>query len=65
MEKLMEMGRDASVQIACHPAYLHDGQRLEPAQWEALRVEMQKRYRRATGEEFAVLTVDNNPREAA
>ena len=32
--------------------------RLEPHLWEALRLEMQRRWREATGEEHAVLTVE-------
>jgi hypothetical protein len=31
--------------------------RLEPHLWEALRVEMQRRWREATGEEHATLSV--------
>lgn len=34
------------------------GQRLDPYLWEALRVEMQRRWREATGEEHAILTVN-------
>lgn len=56
IEKLFEMGANASVQIAAGPAYLHTGKRLEPRLWEALRVEMQSRLRRATGEPHAVVS---------
>lgn len=33
--------------------------RLEPNLWEALRVELQRRWREATGEEHAILTVED------
>ena len=56
MEKLVEMVENASVQIAAGPSYLHTGERLEPRLWEALRVEMQSRLRRATGEPHAVVS---------
>ncbi|KIQ05003.1 hypothetical protein RU07_01995 [Agrobacterium tumefaciens] len=58
MQKLLEMGENASVQIAAGPAYLHTGKRLEPRLWEALRVEMQYRLRRATGEPHAVVSFE-------
>lgn len=61
MEKLMEIGDDACVQIAARPTYLSGNERLEPRLWDALRLELQKRYRKATGEEFAVLIIDHNP----
>lgn len=35
--------------------------RLPPHLWEALRLELQRRYRNATGEEFAVLVADHSP----
>lgn len=35
--------------------------KLEPRLWEALRVELQRRYRLATGEATAVLTVATEP----
>ena len=35
--------------------------RLPPRLWEALRLELQRRYRNATGEEFAVLIVEGEP----
>ena len=35
--------------------------RLEPRLWEALRIELQRRYRLATGETTAVLTVTTEP----
>lgn len=60
LDELRSMGDDASVSIAAGPAWRQTG-RLEPRLWEALRLELQDRYRRATGEEFAVLTVVNNP----
>jgi len=33
-------------------------ERLPPALWEELRIVMQERYRRATGETMAILTVE-------
>jgi hypothetical protein len=56
MEKLREIGADARVQMALRPAYLHDGERLAPEQWDDLRQEMQRRLRRATGEPHANVT---------
>lgn len=35
--------------------------RLPPRLWEDLRVELQRRYRNATGEEFATLVVEPTP----
>lgn len=55
MEKLVEISDNASVQNAAGPSYLSNGNRLEPRLWEALRVEMQSRLRRATGEPHAVI----------
>lgn len=63
MQKLMEMGTDASVQIAAGPFYLWTGDVLEPHLWEALRIEMQKRLRRATGEPYAIVTFEMSPRD--
>ena len=37
-------------------------ERLPPELWEPLRLELQKIYRRATGETFATITVENDPR---
>ena len=50
----------AAVQMAARPYHSWDKQRLEPHLWEALRIELQARYRRATGEEFATLIVQEN-----
>jgi hypothetical protein len=56
MEKLIEMGENASVQIAAGPSYLNTGKVLEPRLWDDLRQEMQRRLRRATGEPHAIVT---------
>lgn len=48
----------ACVSNAAGPDYLWPGSPLEPRLWEALRIEMQSRYRRSTGETMAVLRVD-------
>ncbi|NTF69349.1 hypothetical protein [Rhizobium rhizogenes] len=61
IDEFMKIGDDASVQIAARPSYLHDGRRLEPRLWEALRIEMQHRLRRATGEPHAIVTFTMNP----
>lgn len=63
LDELRAIVDDASVSIAAGPAWRQTG-RLEPRLWEDLRAEMQQRYRRATGEEFAVLTIVNNPEAA-
>ena len=60
LEELRTMGDQASLNIAARPAYLHTGHRLEPRLWEALRVEMQRRLRRATGEPDAIVTFTFN-----
>lgn len=60
-EHLQEMGDRASVMIAARPEHSWDGERLDPRLWEAFRLELQGRWRRATGEEMAVLDVRNNP----
>jgi hypothetical protein len=65
-EDIKRVGDDARVSIAANSDHHWDrsfasGEFLEPELWEALRLEMQRRYRRATGEELAVLTIVNNP----
>lgn len=64
LEELQAIGDEVNVSMAARAAWQQSGDRLEPRLWDALRQEMQKRYRRATGEEFAVLTVVNNPEAA-
>ncbi|KAA3510131.1 hypothetical protein [Agrobacterium rosae] len=48
---------NACVSNAAGPDYLWPGFLLDPRLWEALRIELQSRYRRSTGEAMAVLTV--------
>lgn len=48
---------NARVSNAAGPDYLWPGFLLEPRLWEALRIELQARYRRSTGEAMAVLSV--------
>ena len=51
---------DAHVGMAAHGKNALTGgpvDRLPPRLWEQLRVELQRRYRNATGEEFATLVV--------
>jgi hypothetical protein len=65
-EDIRRMGNEARISIAAgadhHWALSFErGEFLEPGLFEALRLELQRRYRRATGEEHAVLTIVNNP----
>ncbi len=39
----------------------HGDSTLDPRLWEALRLELQRRYRIATGEEHAILLVEESP----
>lgn len=48
----------AMVDVAVSPVWHEKMDRLPPRLWEDLRVKLQGIYRRATGEEFAVLRVD-------
>lgn len=48
---------NACVSNAAGPDYLWPGFLLEPRLWDALRIELQSRYRRSTGETMAVLSV--------
>lgn len=63
MQKLAEMADDAAVDIALRPKYGRPSgtKPLPPRLWEDLRLEMQKRLREATGEEFAVVSFDFEP----
>lgn len=63
IEMLMEMADDAHVSMSMRGRNALTGgpvDRLPPRMWEALRLEMQARYRRATGEEFAVIVIHND-----
>lgn len=61
-EHIQRIGDEASVKLSADDDYgTGSRDRLKPELWEALRLELQRRYRRATGEEFAVLTITNNP----
>jgi hypothetical protein len=66
LDELKTMGEEARVSIA--PGTDHHwalsferGEFLDHGLFEALRLELQRRYRRAIGEEHAVLTIVNNP----
>ncbi|TCP88940.1 hypothetical protein C8J31_102109 [Rhizobium sp. PP-CC-2G-626] len=62
-EDFKRIGEEACVSIAAdHDCYWRpeDGL-LQPSLWEALRVEMQRRFRRSTGEKMAVLTIELTP----
>jgi hypothetical protein len=57
-EDLILIGNQANVSVAAgHDAYW-SGPLLEPRLWEDLRLELQRRFRRSTGETMAVLTID-------
>lgn len=57
-EELKRIVENAQVDSAAAPDYRWQGDLLHPRLWEALRTELQRRYRRSTGEPHAVLTVD-------
>lgn len=58
-EEIKRIGDECAVHIAAAGEPFESGKRLEPLLWEDLRLEMQRRYRRATGEEFAVVVIQN------
>lgn len=59
MGDLLAIMYHAEIACFCNPTWraLHKSKRLHPKRWEALRLELQKTWREATGEEFAVLEV--------
>lgn len=60
IEMLRQMGDDAHVSMSMRGHNSLTGgpvERLPPRLWEALRLKMQARYRKATGEEFAVVII--------
>lgn len=62
-DDLQRIGDNAHVGMAAHGKNALTGglvDRLPPRLWDALRVELQRRYRNATGEEFAVLAVESS-----
>ena len=65
IERLRKSYDSAGVQLAADGRLSrlseNPPRRLEPHLWEALRVEMQRRWREATGEEHAILTVEDTP----
>lgn len=66
LERLMEMGDKAHVNMSIYGKNALTGgpvDRLPPRLWEALRLELQDRYRLATGEEFAVLIIEGDGHE--
>lgn len=66
LERLMEMGDEAHVSMSIRGKNALTGgpvDRLPPRLWEALRIELQSRYRDATGEEFAVLKIEGDGHE--
>ncbi len=57
-EDIIRIGEAATVSVAAgHDCHWH-GNLLEPRLWEALRLELQRRFRRSTGEPMAVITID-------
>jgi hypothetical protein len=60
-EELKGTIEKACVNVAASHDCMWTGNRLDPRLWEALRIELQRRYRRSTGETMAVLTIDNSP----
>lgn len=64
-DNLMAIGDRAHVNIAAGPDYHWQRRILEPRQWEDLRLEMQRRLRRSTGEPFAIVSFEMNPLSAA
>lgn len=60
-EDFKRIGERACVSVAAgHDAHWKGGY-LDPSLWEDLRIELQRRYRRSTGETHAILTIVNNP----
>ncbi len=64
-ETIIKQADAASVSIAMRPPYMRPSETkpLPPRLWEDLRLEMQKRLREATGEEFAIVSFDFGPAE--
>jgi hypothetical protein len=63
-DDLQRIVDDAHVGMSAHGRNALTGapvERLPPRLWDALRIELQRRYRNATGEEFAVLAVETLP----
>lgn len=60
-EELKRIGNHAWVSNAAGPDVLWPGNLLPQELWEDLRTELQRRYRRSTGENMAVLTIENAP----
>ena len=57
-ERMIEILDGACVSVAaCHDCRW-DGTLLEPRLWEELRIELQRRFRRSTGEERAIIFID-------
>ena len=57
---LKERLNESLVSMASRGQLPNDG-RLPPALWEDLRQRLQRIYRKATGENMAVLSVEHNP----
>jgi hypothetical protein len=60
-EDFERIGNQALVSLAAGHDCMWQGDLLEPHLWEALRLELQRRYRRSTGETMAVLTIEASP----
>lgn len=63
-ERMHEIGDRAAIHCAIRDFGRFRGNpsdRLPPRLWEDFRVELQRIYRAATGEEFAVLKIEGQP----
>ncbi|KAA3518872.1 hypothetical protein GOZ96_05010 [Agrobacterium vitis] len=60
-DDMMRMGDEATVKIAADRDFGQRTKHLEPRLWEALRLEMQYRLRKATGEPDAIVTFQFGP----
>lgn len=62
-EEFKSIGDAATVSNAAGHGCMWTGDLLEPELWEALRLELQRRFRRSTGETMAVLSIELHPVE--
>jgi hypothetical protein len=51
----------AAVMCAIDPYHLRPPAELDPKYWEPLRIKLQEIWRRSTGEQHAILHVENQP----
>lgn len=60
-DEFKKIGEASCVSNAAGHDCLWQGRFLEPQLWEALRIELQRRFRRSTGETMAVLSIELTP----